>query len=247
MRGRGGNPELHAPQRLAHAFAVSSSPLRNFALPLLALLGIVAYWIWRSTLSATPAETPAPAPTKAPTEPQKTTQRSTTGGDAPSKADASPSTATPTTTAEDVRRTRRDRAASDALRLALRERQRGGTTRKGGGGATDAAAPQATLDKDYIQARIKEDLVPIAKECYESALEDDPKLGGRLVMKFSIVGDEDVGGVVDEADVDPTSDIKHDALRECMRESMLSLSFAPPEDGGTVQVTYPFVFAAEDE
>lgn len=227
---------------------MSSSPLRNFALPLLALLGIVAYWIWRSTLSSTPAET-KPAETRAPAEPQKTTQRgssssSETKADPPPPANAKPST---TATAEDVRRTRRDRAASDALRLALRERHGGGAGKKSGAAGSDEPAPQPTLDKDYIQARIKEDLVPIAKECYESALEDDPKLGGKLVMKFSIVGDEDVGGVVDEADVDPTSEIKHDALRECMRESMLSLSFAPPEDGGTVQVTYPFVFASEDE
>ncbi|HWB76991.1 MAG TPA: AgmX/PglI C-terminal domain-containing protein [Nannocystaceae bacterium] len=227
---------------------MSSSPLRNFALPLFSLLGIVAYWIWRSSVSTAAADA-QPAETKAATQPQKTTQRGDSSSAPAAKAEPTPAATKPSasTTAEDVRRTRRDRAASDALRLALRERTGGGASKRSGAAGTQEPAPPPTLDKDYIQARIKEDLVPIAKECYESALEDDPKLGGKLVMKFSIVGDEDVGGVVDEADVDPSSEIKHDALRECMRESMLSLAFAPPEDGGTVQVTYPFVFAAEDE
>lgn len=225
-----------------------SSPLRNFALPGVALLGLVAYWLWRST-ATTPvpaAPTTGKAPVQAPSTPDRSPPSTGDRGSAQPVA-PSPSKPTATTTAADLRRTRRDRAASDALRLALRERQRAG----GGGGSAsakapdDAAAAPGKLDKDYIQARIKEDLVPIAQECYESALEDDPKLGGKLTMKFSIVGDEEVGGVVDEADVDPSSDIQHPALTECMRESMLSLAFAPPEDGGTVQVTYPFVFSSE--
>ena len=33
---------------------------------------------------------------------------------------------------------------------------------------------------------------------------------------------------------------------ECLRESMMSMSFDPPEGGGAVEVTYPFVFVTED-
>lgn len=219
------------------------SSLRNFALPGLALLGLVIYWWWRPAgVDTVPVPAPDHTPGKPMIEPNKSAR-----GDVPSTGET-PGPATPRSvsgSAGEVRATRRDRAASDALRLALRERHRGegsrGSTRSAD--AAPAEPVQDVLDKDYIRARIQDDLLPIAQECYESALEDDPKLAGKLVMTFSIVGDEEVGGVVDEAELDPSSDIRNPALNECMRESMLSLAFAPPEDGGTVQVTYPFEFA----
>jgi hypothetical protein len=219
-----------------------SSPLKNFALPAVALVGIIAYWIWRSSAPAT--DTPPPAVPEKAAPPATTSEtRREPGAGATAKGDAAPPPSRgDRPEAEPPRITERDRAKTDALRLALRERQ---TRRSGGGGSKDVdedAEPLGTLDKDYIRARIQEDLVPIAKECYESALEDEPKLAGRLVMKFAIVGDEDVGGVVEEANVDPESDIKHVDLLECMKESMLALSFPPPEGGGRVEVTYPFVF-----
>jgi hypothetical protein len=222
------------------------SSWKNFALPGLALLGIILYWIWRS--SAVPVEVPAaPTPDKA-APPAKHTPRDPSAPNAPTTArDAAPEPTAKNVEADPPRVTERDRRRTDALREQLRSMGRSSTSRGGGAGAGDAAEPaeQGTLDRDYIKARIQEDLVPIAKECYESALEDDPKLGGKLVMKFAIVGDEEVGGVVEEADVDATSDIKHPDLLECMKESMLALSFAPPEGGGRVEVTYPFTFASD--
>ncbi|MBX7082017.1 MAG: AgmX/PglI C-terminal domain-containing protein [Nannocystaceae bacterium] len=226
-----------------------SSSWKNFALPLVALAVLAGWFLWNRSQPAAPPAAPQPA------------------GKAPGKAapelgreGARPGSATPPATSADAaarpaekpsdppRATVRDRARSDALRLALQQR-RGST---GGGGSKTAGetvdeAATGTLDKDYIRARIQEDLVPLAQECYESALEDDAALAGKLTMHFDIVGDADVGGVVDGAQVDPGSEIKHPALLECMRESMMSLSFAPPEGGGTVSVTYPFVFAAGDD
>lgn len=224
------------------------SSLKNFALPGVALLAVIAYWIWRSSAPA-PQPAAEPPATKAPSRPTATPNREPrdpASKPAPTTA-AEPPPTEPTTAAEPPRTTRRDRSSTDALRLALRDRHRsgGGGGRGKGSELEDDEPVPGTLDKDYIRTRIQDDLVPIAKECYESALEDQPELGGKVVMKFSIVGDESVGGVVDEANVDPTSDITHPDLLECMRESMLSLSFPPPEGGGTVSVTYPFVFAAD--
>lgn len=105
-----------------------------------------------------------------------------------------------------------------------------------------------SLEKDYIRDVVSEDLIPIARECYESALEDDPELGGRLMLQFSIVGDESVGGIVEEVSLAEGSTLKHPALAECMTESTATLLFDPPEDGGKVVVTYPFDFEpAESE
>ena len=108
------------------------------------------------------------------------------------------------------------------------------------------AADAGTLDKAYIQKRIRQDFVPLAKECYEAALERDAKLGGKLVFSFVIVGDEDVGGIVESAEIDPSSTLVEKELVYCMRESLLSLSFEPPKHGGVVTVTYPFVFSPGD-
>jgi hypothetical protein len=235
------------PSRRAKAHHRAVSSLRNFALPGLALLGIVAYWLWRPSTEASPPAKPPAASSRELLPDPEGARRDGEPLPQPDKPSVAPGSAA-TSAAEQLRRTRRDRVASDALRLALRERARrapGGSA----GAAAGAEPPLAAevLDKDYIRSRIQEDLLPIAQECYESALEDDPKLGGKLIMKFTIVGDEEVGGVVDEADVDPSSDLKHPALGECMRESMLSLSFAPPEDGGTVSVTYPFEFSSKEK
>jgi hypothetical protein len=146
------------------------------------------------------------------------------------------------------RATRRDRATRDEVR----ERIYGAfgspplsplTGAKGD--RTTFGTDSGTLDKAYIQKRIREDFVPLAKECYAAALERDAKLGGKLVFSFVIVGDEDVGGVVESAELDPTSTLVEKELVYCLRESLLSLSFEPPKEGGMVTVTYPFVFSPD--
>ena len=99
------------------------------------------------------------------------------------------------------------------------------------------------LPKEYLRRRVREDLIPLAQECYDSALEDDESLAGKLVFQFRIVGEPDVGGIVEDAQLAPESDIQHAELVECMSESLMSMSFDPPENGGVMDVTYPFEFS----
>lgn len=106
--------------------------------------------------------------------------------------------------------------------------------------------PLPGLGKEYIRDLIKDDFVPLAKECYENALERDPELGGRMIFEFTIMGDESVGGIVDGATLTEDSDFSDPDTVECVRESLMSVIFEPPEGGGTVQVTYPFVFESSD-
>jgi hypothetical protein len=219
--------------------------MKQFALPVVGLAVIAAYWLWRGTAvvpspaAAPPSNPPAARPPASPTA------RDPGGASGSTSAPTvKPSAGSTPASPEPTKTTRRDRQDTERLREQLRTMHRAGASRTSAGEVQEPA-PAGKLDAAYIQARIREDLVPIAQECYESALEDDPKLGGKLVMSFSIVGDPSVGGVVDEADADPTSEIQQPDLLECMKESMLSLSFPPPEDGGTVSVTYPFVFAAD--
>ncbi|MEM6293653.1 MAG: hypothetical protein AAGA54_20430 [Myxococcota bacterium] len=131
------------------------------------------------------------------------------------------------------------------------------------GAAEEAIAGDlGVLQKEYIREVVAEDLVPLASECYESVLANAPDLGGRVVMRFSIVGDESVGGLVEEvafedpnAPQDPEAEravpsfplAEHPEFEECMRESTASMLFEPPQGGGRVTVTYPIVFANEAE
>jgi hypothetical protein len=113
-------------------------------------------------------------------------------------------------------------------------------------GSAPITAPPQTLDKKYIQDRIREDFVPLAKECYEAALERDESLAGKMIIEFTIVGDGSVGGVVDSANLLEESTLAESELSLCMRESMMSMSFEPPESGGMTTVRYPFVFRQDD-
>ena len=110
-----------------------------------------------------------------------------------------------------------------------------------------ASGPSHNLSKEYLQARIREDFFPLARACYETALAKQPTLRGRIVIDFMIVGDAKSGGIVDQAKVNERTDIADAEFATCMRESMLSMVFAPPENNGWITVTYPFVFSPEDD
>jgi hypothetical protein len=116
----------------------------------------------------------------------------------------------------------------------------------GAGGTMPVLRPDGggggSLDKEYIRAAIRE-LVPLVRECYENALRDQPDLGGRLTVEFSIAGEPEIGGVVTESRIAGTdAGALHAGLEECVRETMYGLKLDAPAGGGTVQVRYPFVF-----
>lgn len=109
--------------------------------------------------------------------------------------------------------------------------------------ATSEATPDApsadpregTLPKSAIRASIRE-AVPRVRACYESRLAMLPDLEGRLEVRFIILPSGEVGPVATES---PGSlDL---ALEVCVARVVRSLRFPPPNGGGIVIVTYPFV------
>jgi hypothetical protein len=123
-------------------------------------------------------------------------------------------------------------------------------------------APMPTLDGGgvdpaYLQARIREDFLPMAQQCYEQLLRRAPGWGGRVPMEFVLLGDERVGGVVDEARIvgpDGGTDAEAEPsglgdgeFRTCLRESMMAMAFAPPPGRGSLRVRYPFRFSPDDD
>jgi hypothetical protein len=118
-----------------------------------------------------------------------------------------------------------------------------------------AAAPPAndpsdhgTYDPQYIRDNVREQIFPLLASCYKEALSRNPKLAGKLVFSFRIVGDPSVGGVIEDAEFADGSEIKDAEMETCTRESMMSLSLdKPPSGGGYVSVTYPVAFAPGDD
>jgi hypothetical protein len=114
-------------------------------------------------------------------------------------------------------------------------------------GGFAAPPPKAQeLSSEYLHARLLEDYKPMARACFNELLSRKPGMGGKLLVKFTIVGDEKVGGIVESAELDPKSTIKDDKLETCIKESMLTMQFAPPDKGGTVTVVAPLTFVAAD-
>lgn len=221
-----------------------TTPERGRGLALAALglvaLGLGGLALWLTTREEAPSRVPEPTreDIAALAEPVEARYMAV-----PSEAEAGPLPAKLAAQRETSNRMRGEILAA----LALRSRE--GVSARAGDPAhapDEPAQDQPALDKDYIRERIREDLIPVAVECYESVLEDEPEAGGKIVMKFAILGDPEVGGVVDEATVDPEqTTFANAALHECMRESLMAVNFEAPPEGGRVDVTYPFEFAPD--
>lgn len=91
-----------------------------------------------------------------------------------------------------------------------------------------------TGDHEYLVKVMNEDLMPLADECYALARETQPALAGMLVLDFEIIGDEDVGGVIETVALGQGNELVDPGLVECMQESILSTTLPPPppEHGG---------------
>jgi hypothetical protein len=143
------------------------------------------------------------------------------------------------------------RRARDAMRaeiLAALRRRDGGLPATANAPAPGDEPPPGKYEASYIQKNFREDMFPILKQCYGAALKRRPELRGRLVLKFSIVGDPQVGGVVEDASIGEESDLEDPEMETCARESLLALTFdKPPSGGGLVKVTYPVLFSPGDD
>ncbi len=111
-----------------------------------------------------------------------------------------------------------------------------------GDGLTDRSDGSLTgLLKDF-----NDDVMPLADECYQQALERDPELAGGLNMQFQIIGDEEVGGLVESVDLLEDSDIQDAEMIECMRETLLSTIFPAPDGSGSTGVELSLRFAPDE-
>lgn len=92
------------------------------------------------------------------------------------------------------------------------------------------------IDKSLIDRVVKQHLSRI-KFCYERELPRNPKLAGKLNVKFTIGKD----GKVSSASF-ATNTLNNATVESCVQERFLRMSFPEPKGGGFVLVRYPLVF-----
>ncbi len=104
--------------------------------------------------------------------------------------------------------------------------------------------------RENIRAAMRE-LFPLLKECYENALLDaGTALEGKLVMRYTIAGEPSVGGIIEEAYIDEERSDKlqnNPSLAQCLTETIYTMEFEAPPEGGKVTVAYPIRFSRGDD
>lgn len=98
---------------------------------------------------------------------------------------------------------------------------------------------EGKLDEDLIR-RVVQAHLPETRICYEVLLASEAEASGVLAIDFTI---DESGAVRDP--VIFGEDLTDAALHDCMRATILAWKFPRPE-GGSVTVTYPFLFVPND-
>jgi len=95
---------------------------------------------------------------------------------------------------------------------------------------------RGSIDKEVIRAEIKTH-DPEAQSCYQPELDKNQKLSGKVMVQFTIAAS---GEVI--ASVLQQSTINNKAVESCVVGIVRCWKFPPPEGGGIVIISYPFVF-----
>ncbi|QRO00985.1 adventurous gliding motility protein GltG [Archangium violaceum] len=107
--------------------------------------------------------------------------------------------------------------------------------------AAEDATVSGSLDKELIRQVIQRNKGQI-RFCYESLLNRYPKLGGKVSIRFTIASE---GNVVTSSVAQSTAG--NSELEQCVAGRVRTWSFPKPKGGGSVVVTYPFLFKAAGE
>ena len=94
---------------------------------------------------------------------------------------------------------------------------------------------------ETIRSVVLQNLASV-RRCYSRALTHEPRLGGRVITRFTIRHD----GTVSEASV-VEADVLNSRFNACLTRTLLRWRFPPNGEGGTVVVSYPFNFQTTDE
>lgn len=109
-------------------------------------------------------------------------------------------------------------------------------TERSPGVSTTGGIAIGGIRKDQIDRVVKDHLQAI-RYCYQSELQREPELGGKVVVKFVI----DRYGAVSTSNV-KSSSMEHPGVEKCVADRFFRMRFPKPKGEGIVIVSYPFVF-----
>ena len=90
----------------------------------------------------------------------------------------------------------------------------------------------------YMQIR------PLLKECYRKHIEDVAEVSGSITMVFTIISDEEYGGLIESSAVVGESEIAiSKGLNECLRESMYAMKLPALSGVKKIKIEMPMTFA----
>lgn len=107
-----------------------------------------------------------------------------------------------------------------------------------GDAGPDPSAPQGEGLTDrtgrlgYLGTVLNEELMPLVDECYGLAQAQTPELAGLLVVDLELIGDEEIGGVIETVNAGQDNELGDPELLECVRESIFATTLPPPAQSG---------------
>lgn len=225
--------------------------MRNSSRPIIILgIGLLTIGLGAAWLLA-PSDNPPPTAGAEPlVEPNPTTPLE------PARSPSEPAPKAAEPPADPTRPAAPDREATDRMRADIqRALARRTPTTASRPSAPAAARSDGPVDvselsehnREYLRERVRDDLLPPLLDCYNSALTVDPELAGTLVLQFAVIGDPEIGGVVEYAEIIAgESTLISEFMSECLRESAMAMTFDAPPEGGRFELHYPIEFEPDD-
>jgi hypothetical protein len=73
-------------------------------------------------------------------------------------------------------------------------------------------------------------------QCYDLGRADDDNLAGTITIRFTLVGEPSVGGLLERVEiVDANTTITQPTIRDCLTQQLYALELDPPPDGVKVE------------
>jgi len=109
--------------------------------------------------------------------------------------------------------------------------------------ARSSTKPNADGDEGLSKMQIRDEVrnhLPQIRQCYETALTKNSQLEGRFAVRFVI---DAQGQVIEATQASDASTLLDEALSACILSEAKRFKFTPPQGGGFVKVTYPFILS----
>jgi hypothetical protein len=103
--------------------------------------------------------------------------------------------------------------------------------------ATGTAVVMGSIDKELIRKVIQDHAAQI-RYCYETQLAINPRLQGKVAIKWIINAD----GIASNPQIDGSATtLEDDKVHQCMMSRITSWQFPKPKGGGIAVITYPWI------